>query len=234
MEVLAGTSGFAFKEWKGSFYPEKLPQKKMLDYYAGQFRTVEINNTFYRLPKRSMLEGWAGKVPDGFQFVIKASRRITHFSRLKQSSQEPLGFLMENTAVLGDKLGAVLFQLPPNLKKDLPRLEAFLPHLPVGRRFTFEFRHESWLDDEVYESLRSHNIALCSADVQEKAAPVVPTADWGYLRLRRVGYDDAELAGWVEQTAAQPWKTVYVFFKHEEQGTGPKLAKRFLELIQSG
>jgi len=233
MDVLAGTSGFAFKEWKGPFYPEKLPQKDMLSYYADRFRTVEVNNTFYRLPKRSVLEGWAAQVPDAFRFVVKASRRITHFTRLKEESFEPLAYLMENTAVLGEKLGAVLFQLPPNLKKDLPRLEAFLGQLPPDRRFTFEFRHDSWLDDEVYDLLRAHDVALCSADVSEEGAPVVPTADWGYLRLRRVAYDDVALGDWAAQIAAQPWKAVYVFFKHEEEGTGPKLAKRFLELVRS-
>lgn len=231
MRIRAGTSGFSFPEWKGSFYPADLGAKDMLAFYGTRLSTVEINNTFYRLPKRDVLEGWASQVPADFRFAIKASRRITHFTRLKPESYEPLGYLLTNLEVLGDRLGTVLFQLPPNLKKDLPRLEAFLGQLPAGKRFTFEFRHESWLADDVYDVLRSRDAALCCADVAEEGAPLVPTASWGYLRLRRVAYDDASLDEWVDKIRAQPWTEADIYFKHEDEATGPKLAARFLERL---
>ena len=235
MRIRAGTSGFSFAEWKGSFYPADLPAKDMLSFFGTRLSTVEINNTFYRLPKRDVLEGWASQVPAGFRFAIKASRRITHFTRLKEESYSPLEYLLGNLEALGERLGTVLFQLPPNLKKDLPRLAAFLQRLPPGRRFAFEFRHESWLGDDVYDLLRARDAALCCADVAEEGAPLVPTASWGYLRLRRVAYEDDSLREWVDRIAAQPWTEADIYFKHEDEATGPRLAARFLELVgQSG
>jgi uncharacterized protein YecE (DUF72 family) len=219
MDVLVGTSGFAYKEWRGSFYPEKTKEKDMLRYYAGRLRTVEINNTFYRLPARETLLRWADEVPPGFVFVLKASQRITHRQRLKPESKETVDYLFEVASALGDKFGPVLFQTPPLFKKDVGRLREFLKLLPEGRAVAFEFRHETWRDEEVYAELRSRNAALVCADTEESgqaAAPLVPTADWGYLRLRRCDYDDTGLAGWRETIRAQPWQRAFVFFKHEE------------------
>jgi uncharacterized protein YecE (DUF72 family) len=230
MRLHAGTSGFAYDEWKGSFYPQDLPGSQMLRYYAEQFSTVEINNTFYRLPKENVLRQWAAQVPPGFTFVIKASQRITHMKRLKEAG-EPLGYLLSNLAVLGPALGPLLFQLPPNMKKDVPRLTAFLELLPASVRAAFEFRHESWHDDEVYEALRRQRCVLCVADTLELSTPLLATSDWGYLRLRREAYDDAALADWATRTAAQPWTDAFVFFKHEDAGTGPRLARHFQQIF---
>jgi uncharacterized protein YecE (DUF72 family) len=171
-------------------------------------------------------------VPEGFRFAVKASRRITHFTRLKEESYDPLAYLLKNLEVLGARLGTVLFQLPPNLKKDVPRLAAFLQQLPAGR-FAFEFRHESWLGDDVYDVLRGRDAALCCADVAEEGAPLVPTASWGYLRLRRVAYEDAALHEWADKIRAQPWSDADIYFKHEDEATGPKLAARFLQVLDS-
>jgi uncharacterized protein YecE (DUF72 family) len=218
MQILVGTSGFSYKEWKGSFYPDDLKSADMLGYYAERFLAVEINNTFYRMPKASVLGGWAEQVPPGFKFVLKASQRITHRKRLKDAS-EPLGYLLEAATALGPKLGPVLFQLPPYFKKDVARLRDFLRLLPEERPFAFEFRHATWAEDEVYELLRERNCALVCADTEEsgdEGAPIVPTADWGYLRLRRCDYTDEELAPWADRIRAQPWATAFVFFKHEE------------------
>jgi uncharacterized protein YecE (DUF72 family) len=218
MQIFVGTSGFSYKEWKGSFYPEKLKQADMLRYYAERFSAVEINNTFHRMPKAALLEGWRGQVPPGFLFVLKASQQITHRKRLKEAG-EPLEYLLKAASVLGEQLGPVLFQLPPYFKKDLPRLQGFLELLPAGRPFAFEFRHESWDDDEVREALRERNCALVCADTEdsgEDGAPIVATADWGYLRLRRCDYTGDELAPWAYRIRAQPWQTAFVFFKHEE------------------
>src|SRR5262252_7933757 len=183
MRVLAGTSGFSYKEWKGSFYPEDLPAAGMLAYYAERLPAVEINNTFYRMPKPALLEGWSAEVPEEFRFILKASQRITHFKRLKDAGSE-VEYFFGVASTLGDRLGPALFQLPPNLKKDLPRLQAFLSILPAGRRAAFEFRHASWFEDDVFEALRAASAALCIAEDEELATPLVPTAGWGYLRLR--------------------------------------------------
>ncbi len=218
MQVLVGTSGYSYKAWKGSFYPEDLKNADMLRYYAERFSSVEINNTFYRMPKASMLEGWREQVPPTFLFVLKASQQITHRKRLKEAS-EPLEYLLKTASVLGEQLGPVLFQLPPFLKKDLPRLQSFLELLPEGRPFAFEFRHESWADDEVHGALRERNVALVCADTEdsgEEGAPIIPTADWGYLRLRRCDYTEAELRPWSNRIRAQPWQRAFVFFKHED------------------
>ncbi len=228
MRLLAGTSGFAFKEWKGSFYPEDLKDDQMLAFYAGKLPTVEINNTFYRLPKEHVLLEWAAQVPESFTFAIKASQRITHHARLKAESAGPLEFLLKNTAVLGSRLGAILFQLPPNLKKDVPRLSAFLAMLPADRRFTIEFRNDTWFDDEVFAALRARDIALCVTEQPEFASPVVSTATWGYARLHRLDYGEAELVEWAKKIAAQSWTDAYVYFKHDEGGgSGPPAVGAF-------
>jgi uncharacterized protein YecE (DUF72 family) len=219
MQILVGTSGYAYKEWRGSFYPEKTKEKDMLRYYVERFRAVEINNTFYRLPSRETLLRWASEVPPDFTFVLKASQRITHRQRLKAESKETVDYLFDVASALGERLGPVLFQTPPFLKKDVARLRDFLGFLPPGRPAAFEFRHETWRDEEVHEALRSRNAALVCADTEgsgEAGAPIVPTADWGYLRLRRCDYDDAGLAVWADRIRAQPWQRAFVFFKHED------------------
>ena len=219
MQILVGTSGYAYKEWRGSFYPENTKEKDMLRYYAGRFRAVEINNTFYRLPSRETLLRWASEVPPGFTFALKASQRITHRLRLAAESRETVDYLFDVASALGGRLGPVLFQTPPFLKKDVARLRDFLGFLPPERPAAFEFRHETWRDEEVYEALRGRNAALVCADIEgsgEGGAPVVPTADWGYLRLRRCDYDDAGLAAWAERIRAQPWRQAFGFFKHED------------------
>ncbi|NIM51623.1 MAG: DUF72 domain-containing protein [Gemmatimonadales bacterium] len=231
MRVLVGTSGYAYKEWKGSFYPSDLPNDQMLRFYAERFPTVEINNTFYRMPSEKVLLQWGEQVPDRFSFVLKASRRITHQHRLKDT-QDPLAYLLKNASVLGNRLGPMLFQLPPNMKKDLPRLQDFLELLPSRWSAAFEFRHASWFEDDVYEALRSRNVALCVADTEDGETPFVSTATVGYLRLRRERYGKRELGKWAKRIADQPWDEAFVFFKHEDEGAGPKLAKRFAELIE--
>ena len=228
MRVRAGTSGFSYKEWKGSFYPEDLPAARMLAYYSERLPAVEINNTFYRMPKPALLEGWSAEVPPEFRFVLKASQRITHFKRLKEAGDD-VAYFFGVAATLGERLGPALFQLPPTLKKDLPRLEAFLGTLPTGAKAAFEFRHASWFEDDVFAALRSRGAALCLAEDEELATPVVATADWGYLRLRRQDYGDADVAAWAARVREQPWTEAYVFFKHEDAGSGPRLAAQFLE-----
>jgi uncharacterized protein YecE (DUF72 family) len=231
MRLRAGTSGFSYKEWKGPFYPEKLPAKDMLGYYAERLSTVEINNTFYRMPKRDMLKGWAGKVPDDFVFVVKASRKITHHARLKETATDTVEDLWDVASALGPHLGPILFQLPPNMKKDVGRLLAFMAVLPKGLRAGFEFRNESWFDEDVYEALRDGGHALCLADTDDGAAPeLVPTTGWGYLRLRREAYTDDDLRTWKAAIEAQPWREAFVFFRHEDEGAAPLLARRLLAL----
>jgi uncharacterized protein YecE (DUF72 family) len=229
MEMLAGTSGYSYKEWLGSFYPEKLPAKEMLRYYAGHFPTVEINNTFYRMPAEAMLAGWAKEVPENFTFTLKAPQRITHQKRLREAEEDVAEFL-RRSAALGEKLGIILFQLPPFLRKDLPRLRDFLAALPAERRVAMEFRHESWQDEEVYSALRERGAALCVADTDDGDTPFVVTSDSGYLRLRRTHYDDKDLAAWAGRIKAQPLARAYVYFKHEDEALGTGFARRFIEL----
>jgi len=230
MNLYVGTSGYAYKEWKGSFYPQDLPAKRMLHYYGEHFRSVEINNTFYRMPTTALLQTWAGEVPADFRFVLKASQRITHQHRMVDVDED-VGYLLDVADTLGKQLGALLFQLPPNLKKDVARLDAFLALLPPPHRAAFEFRHPSWFDDEVFGLLRAHQAALCIAEAEgDLEVPVVATADWGYLRLRRPDYGEAELRAWVARLRQQDWQDAFVFFKHEDAGRGPQLAQRFLEL----
>lgn len=228
MKLLAGTSGYSFKEWKGSFYPADIKDDGMLGHYALQFPTVEINNSFYRLPKEKVLLDWASQVPDRFTFAIKASQRITHHARLGPASLDAVEFLMRNVRALGSRLGPVLFQLPPNLRKDLDRLRVFLDMLPLQGRFTIEFRHASWFDDDVLDVLRARDVALCITDQPEFASPVVATASWGYARLHKPLYDAAALQAWAATLGAQPWSDAYVFFKHDEgEGSGPPAVRSF-------
>jgi uncharacterized protein YecE (DUF72 family) len=233
MHLRAGTSGWSFKEWKGSFYPKELPDTGMLGYYASKYPTVEINNTFYRMPKEQVLIDWAAQVPDGFRFAVKASQRITHKARLVDVGGDVEYFLRVCSA-LGQRRGPSLFQLPPNLKKDLPRLTAFLAHIPRRWQATVEFRHASWFDDEVFDALRQHDCALCISDQDDFTTPLVATAGWGYARLHRLTYDAAALADWAAKLKAQPWSETYVFFKHDETaGSGPEAAEAFLRLTAS-
>ncbi|MGH7466462.1 MAG: DUF72 domain-containing protein [Longimicrobiales bacterium] len=231
--LFTGTSGFAYKEWKGSFYPEDLPDSKMLHFYGEHFGAVEINNTFYRMPNEKVLQDWSAQVPGEFQFVLKASRQITHIKRLKE--RDPFDYFLKTSAALADRRGPFLIQLPPNLKKEIERLRSFLSWLPTDVRAAFEFRHESWHDQDVFAALRDYNAALCIAQVEEEEGalqtPFVPTADWGYLRLRKVAYGPGELEEWATRIRAPAWNDVFVFFKHEDEGTGPKLAKQFEQIV---
>ena len=238
MQVRTGTSGFSFKEWKGTFYPATLPDKEMLAHYATRLLTVEINNTFYRMPKPELVAGWAARVPDSFRFVLKAPQRITHRERLK-SSEASLAEFLKAASVLGEKLGALLFQLPPFFKKDTDALSAFLglfpkslPSLPSlpSLKVAFEFRHESWYVDETFAVLREHDVALVGgdADKAEKSPPLVATASFGYLRLRAPEYTEAELATWTKRILAEPWTEALVFLKHEVRG--PEFAEKLAAL----
>jgi uncharacterized protein YecE (DUF72 family) len=229
VNLRVGTSGFSYPEWKGTFYPEKIKSQDMLRFYAERFGTVEMNNTFYRMPTPAVTSGWSAQAPDGFRFVLKAPQRMTHFQRL-QGIEENLVFFLNSAMALGDKLGPLLFQLPPNMKKDAVRLREFLAQVPPSCRVAMEFRHDSWFDDETYDLLRSAGATLCIADTDEGDTPLVSTAPWGYLRLRRVAYGDADFALWHEKIRAQGWEDAYVFFKHEDEGKGPAFARRFLEL----
>jgi uncharacterized protein YecE (DUF72 family) len=232
MNLYVGTSGYSYKEWKGTFYPEDLPDKQMLHFYGERFHSVEINNTFYRMPKASMLETWANEVPADFKFVLKAPQQITHIKRLKDV-ENSVSYLLEVAGALKERLGPLLFQLPPYFKKDALRLREFLTLLPTDRRAAFEFRHQSWFDEEVFALLREYQAVLCIAEAEnDLEVPFVSTADWGYLRLRRPDYGDAELKAWAKRAQDQPWRDVFIFFKHEDEGKGPQMGRRFLELAQ--
>ena len=226
--LFAGASGYSFKEWKGSFYPQDIKPDGMLAYYAARLPTVEINNTFYRMPKTSVLENWAATAPEGFRFAIKASRRITHMSRLRaETAAESLQFLYKNLAALGAKRGPVLFQLPPFFKKDLARLTEFLGLLPEGHRAAFEFRNDSWFGDDVYAALKKAGAALCLSEREDNASPpLVETAPWGYVRLRLEDYSEGDLRLWAERLAATAWREIYVYFMHEP--TAPEYARTLI------
>jgi uncharacterized protein YecE (DUF72 family) len=230
MQTFIGTSGFSYPAWKGSFYPKELKNDQMLRYYAERFSAVEINNTFYRMPKREMLEQWPPQVPASFTFVLKASQKITHMKRLKDVASE-VAYFADTAAVLQSQLGPIFFQLHPTMKKDLPRLTDFLAVVPAHVRPVLEFRHESWFADDVYALLHERNAALCVSQSDEGATPVVGTADWGYLRLRRSEYSDEDLAGWRATIASQKWERAYVFFKHEDEARGPVFATRYGQLL---
>lgn len=230
MRVLVGTSGYSYKEWKGTFYPSDLPAAKMLPFYATQFDTVEINNTFYRMPEAKTVAKWATEVPEKFVFVLKAPQRITHQKRLA-GAEDDVRFFFEAAAELGPKLGPVLFQLPPFAKKDAGKLRDFLRILP-DHPVAFEFRHPTWFDDEVFGLLREHDAAICAADTDEVVDPsslMMSTATWGYLRLRRTEYADGQIVQWAKRVQEQSWSAAYVFFKHEDEGKGPAFAKTFLQ-----
>ncbi len=230
MKLHVGTSGYSYKEWKGNFYPEDLPAKEMLSYYSRRLPAVEINNTFYRLPQPGMIGNWKAQVPAQFRFSIKATQRITHIKRLNNCAEETK-YLLDTAALLEERLGVVLFQLPPNMKKDSERLRTFLTLISEPLRAAFEFRHESWFDDETYALLRAKDCALVVSDTDEKPlTEIIRTATWGYLRLRRAAYDENDLTEWMERVQNQKWKDAFVFFKHEDEGVGPKLAATFLNL----
>jgi uncharacterized protein YecE (DUF72 family) len=230
--VLVGTSGYNYPEWKGTFYPADLPAGKMLPYYAARFSTVEINYTFYRMPTPSLVAGWVGQVPPDFRFTLKAPRRITHDRRLRDVAQ-PLQAFCDAAAELGPQLAALLFQLPPNFKKDLEVFDAFLRDLPPRVCGAFEFRHESWLDPEVYARLRDRNLALCIADSETRSTPVVATADYAYLRLRDEGYTEADITRWADSVRdlSTRCKDVFVYFKHEDEGKGPAFGRMLMERL---
>ena len=229
-----GTSGYNYPEWKGTFYPETLSAAKMLPYYAERFSTVEINYTFYRSPTEKILHGWDSATPDHFRLTLKAPKRITHDARLKDCGDDVRRFI-ETAATLGPKLGVLLFQLPPNLKKDAARFDAFVEAFPAGVRAAFEFRHTSWFDEEIYARLRARNLALCVADSEKLSTPVVMTADYGYFRLRDEGYTPADIERWagVVGEQAQGCADTFVYFKHEESGKGPEFARRLLDALSS-
>jgi uncharacterized protein YecE (DUF72 family) len=218
----AGASGYSFKEWKGSFYPEKIKPDAMLAWYAERLPTVEINNTFYQMPKAPVLETWAAATPDHFRFAIKASRRITHDARLKaDAAADSVAYLYRMLETLGVKRGPVLFQLPPFLKKDVPRLVEFLRVLPDDHRAAFEFRHDSWIDDDVYAALKEAGATLCLSEREDDAPPpLVETAPWGYVRLRLESYSDDDLAQWAARLSATSWQDAHVYFMHEPTAPG--------------
>ncbi|MGE3955794.1 MAG: DUF72 domain-containing protein [Vicinamibacterales bacterium] len=233
--IWVGTSGYNYPEWKGSFYPQDLPAARMLPYYAARFPTVEINYTFYRMPNEKLVSGWAGQTPDPYRITLKAPRRITHDSRLRNTGDLVQGFCRV-AGSLGPKLGALLFQLPPNMKKDLEVLDAFLADLPPRVCAAFEFRHASWFDDEVFARLQARNLALCVSDSEKLSAPVRVTADHAYFRLRDEGYTPDDIARWADTIAgaAAGCKDVYIYFKHEDEGKGPEFAQLLMERLRAG
>jgi uncharacterized protein YecE (DUF72 family) len=227
--LLAGASGYSFKEWRGVFYPDKMDPDAMLPFYAERLPSVEINNTFYRMPRTSMLEHWQEITPPAFRFAIKASRRITHIGRLKaESVADSVDYLYKNLAALGDKRGPVLFQLPPNLKKDVPRLAAFLALLPPDHRAAFEFRNDTWFADDVYDALTGARASLCLSEREDETPPpLVETAPWGYVRLRLEHYSVDELAQWAARLRATGWQDIYAYFMHEP--TAPAYAATLMD-----
>lgn len=228
--LLVGASGYSYKEWKGGFYPGDIKPDAMLAWYARHLPTVEINNTFYQMPKVSTLEHWSQATPDTFRFAIKASRRITHDVRLKaDAAADSVAYLYRNLETLGDKRGPVLFQLPPFLKKDVTRLAEFLQVLPADHRAAFEFRNDSWYDEDVYDALKTAGAALCLSERDDDAPPtLVETAPWGYVRLRLENYSDADLAQWAQRLQATQWQRIHVYFMHEP--TAPGYARTLLRL----
>ena len=234
MKLRIGTSGFSYKEWRGAFFPETLLAKNMLAFYAEHFHAVEINNTFYRMPKLPILQGWAQTVPEDFVFALKASRRITHRGRFKEVGDDVLEF-WNAAAALGPHLGPILFQFPPYLEQNLEWFNRFLTKLPNGLRAAFEFRNQSWFNDATYTSLQEAGHALCLSETDDgDSPPRFSTASWGYIRLRREIYSDDALHRWVEFIHAQSWNEVFVFFKHEDEGRAPRRARRMTDLCVSG
>jgi uncharacterized protein YecE (DUF72 family) len=229
MALWVGTSGYAYPEWRGSFYPEKMPTARMLPYYAERFPTVEINNTFYRMPNAKLLEGWSMQVPERFKLTLKAPQRITHQKRLRDCADD-VKYFLEVAATLGPKLGAILFQLPPYLRMNLAVLDGFLEMLPAGLCAAFEFRHKSWLEADVFSRLKAKGLALCVADSENFSTPVEITAGYAYFRLRDEGYQPPDIERWAqiirERTAG--CSEVFVYFKHEEAGIGTEFAQQLI------
>ena len=231
MKQWIGTSGFQYAEWKGNFYPEDLPAAKMLPFYAERFSTTEINYTFHRIPSSKTIDNWKTLTPENFRFALKAPQKITHWSKLRDCA-DTLDYFCKVISGLGERLGPVLFQLPPNFKKDTDVLTSFLREFP-SLKAAFEFRHESWFDDEIFGILKSRNVALCIADTENLATPKVSTGDYGYLRLRREDYRKIDIEQWVDFVRTQDgWNDVFIYFKHEEAGIGPKLARQMIEMLE--
>jgi uncharacterized protein YecE (DUF72 family) len=233
MNIYVGTSGYGYKEWKGIFYPERISPKDMLRFYSERFGTVEINNTFYRMPTESLLKSWADQVPDDFVFVFKAPQVITHFKRLKKVESET-DYLLRTLSVLGRRLGPVLFQFPKSFQADPSLLKDFLILLPHTMSFAFEFRSPSWLDGGIPDLLRERGYSICTTDSEENPTnEIMNRASWGYLRLRRPDYTDADLSAWAEKIFSQKWEKAFLFFKHEDEASGPNMAIQFRKLIDS-
>jgi uncharacterized protein YecE (DUF72 family) len=234
MKFWVGTSGFQYGEWKGNFYPEDLPAAKMLSFYAELLSTTEINYTFHRIPAAKTIDNWKQLTPENFRFALKAPQKITHWSKLRDCA-DTLRYFYDVVSGLGEKLGPVLFQLPPNFQRDTLVLGDFINGLPHGLRAAFEFRHESWFDDEVFETLKARSAALCIADTEKLATSKVATANYGYLRLRREDYAKIDIERWVEFVREQAggWDEVFIYFKHEEAGIGPKLARQMTKILGS-
>ena len=233
--IHVGTSGYNYTEWRGTFYPADLKTKDMFAFYSGRFRTVEINYTFYRMPTAKTTAAWLAQAPEGFTYALKAPQRITHIQRL-MGSEDAVKFFCDAARVLGAHLGPLLFQLPPTFRRDLARLEAFLKIVPADLRAAIEFRHDSWLTDDVYALLSAHNVALCIADFGDKTTPLRATARHGYLRLRDEGYQPADLERWAKTVKDQTphWDETWVFFKHEDEGKGPEFAQAFVKALEAG
>jgi len=231
MRVFVGTSGYSYKEWKGIFYPEKFSEKNMLGYYSGHFNTVEINNTFYKMPKKDVLKSWKEQVNDEFRFVIKANKRLTSFKTV-EDIKDSFKWFSDNISVMEKNLGVVLFQFPPFIKVNIEKLEGLLSIMPVDMKAAFEFKSSSWFTDEVYDLLRGRNAALTISETDELKSPeLIKTADWGYLRLRRTDYETDHLKNWSDKILHQDWRDAYIFFKHEDEALGPKYAMEFNKYI---
>jgi len=230
MEIRVGTSGFSYAPWRGRFYPKDLPASRMLSYYSGVFSTVEINNTFYRMPTPALLSGWLGQVPETFRFSLKAPQRLTHTKAIAQSSERIPAFL-EVAATLGDRLGPILFQFPPFLKKDLGQLAEFLSRVPRGTLAALEFRHESWFEEDLYQMLSDHGVALCLAETDKTSPPEIGIGPFGYFRLRKTDYDEDSLRRWTAFLRSQSWNEAYVFFKHEDEAKGPEFATSLITML---
>jgi uncharacterized protein YecE (DUF72 family) len=232
MNTWVGTSGFQYAEWKGNFYPEDLSAAKMLPYYAERLNTTEINYTFHRIPAAKTIDNWNKLTPPTFRFALKAPQKITHWSKLRECG-DTMRYFHDVISGLGEKLGPILFQLPPNFQKDTFVLADFVNCLPTGARAAFEFRHESWFADDVWEIFKSRNVALCLNETADFAAPKISTADYGYLRLRREDYSKIDIERWADYVREQRerWTDAFIYFKHEEAGVGPKFARQMVELL---
>lgn len=232
MKLYIGTSGYSYKEWKGNFYPEKIKNEEMLKFYSAQFNSVEINNTFYRVPKKEVIQNWAKQVPKDFKFSVKASRNITHIKKLKDAESD-LKYFIENVKELKSKLGILLIQLPPSFSKNLERLRLFTESLPEKINAAFEFRHPTWFDEEVYELLKEKKFSMCLSQTDEEPdVKLINTASYAYLRLRKTDYSKKEINEWWKKIQEGGWDEVFVFFKHEDGGLGPKFARQLIEISE--